>query len=77
MYRGNPRPPKNAMLIDKPAVRPGMRSLSLKGGAKRPGRLYWYVEYSATDKAAEVEAYQAARESAEVLRLLIVDERVE
>ena len=77
MNRGKPRPPKSAMLIDKPALRPGVRSLSLKGGARRPGRLYWYLEYSATDKAAKAEAYQVARESAEVMRLLIVKERVE
>ena len=77
MNRGKPRPPKSAMLIDKPALRPGMRNLSLKGGTTKPGRLYWYGEYAVTDKAAKEEAYQVARESAEVMRLLIVKERVE
>ncbi len=76
MNRGNPRPPKNAMLIDKPTLRPGLRSLSLKGGARRPGRLYWYVEYAATEKAAKAEAYQAARDCAEIMQLRIMDERV-
>ena len=70
-------PTKNAMLIDKPARRPGMRTLCLKGGTTRPGRLYWYGEYAATDQAAKDKAYQDARASAEVMRLRIVEERVE
>ena len=68
---------KNALLIDKPAIRSGMRKLSLKGGATRPGRMYWHGEYAATDRTAKERAYQAARASAEALRLVIVDERVE
>ena len=40
-------------------------------------RTHGYGEYAATDKAAKDRAYQVARESAAVMRLLIVDERVE
>ena len=36
-----------------------------------------YTKYPATDKAAKDRAYQIARESAELMRLRIVDERVE
>lgn len=50
-----------ALLIDKPALRPGMRKLSLKGGTIRPGRLYWCAEYPATDRAAKKDLYQQAR----------------
>ncbi len=67
-------PTSNAHLMDKPAVRPGIRKLILKGGTTKPGRLYWYGEYAATDKAAKKRAYQAARECAEVMRLLIMGE---
>ncbi len=70
-------PIRNARLIDKPARWPGVRSLSLKNGASQGGRLYWYTKYPAADKAAKDRAYQIARESAEVVRLLIVNERVE
>ncbi len=70
-------PTRNALLIDKPALRPSMRSLALRGGTKRPGRLYWYGEYPAKNQAAKEQAYHEARERAEGARLLIVEERVE
>ena len=76
MNRGVPRSFRNAILIDKPSVRFGMRSLSLRGGARRPGRLRWYGEYPSIDDMAKKMAYQSARDSAAYLRLLIVEERV-
>ena len=78
--RGRPRKDthtKNALLIDKASLQPGMRKLSLKGGTTRPGRMYWYAEYKATGKKAKERAYQEARDYAAVMRLQIVDERVE
>ena len=76
-YAADEGPIRNARLVDKPSRWPGVRSLSLKSGASQGGRLYWYTKYLAADKAAKDRAYQIARESAEVMRLLIVDERVE
>ncbi len=76
-YAADEGPIRNALLIDKPSRWPGVRSLSLKSGASQGGRLYWYTKYPAANKAAKERAYQIARESAEVMRLRIVNERVE
>ena len=70
-------PIRNARLLDKPTIRPGRRSLTLRGGTIRTGRLYWFGEYAAKDKAAKEAAYQDARDCAEVMRLRIVEERGE